>query len=112
MVSFSGTYTPGDACELLRNVERLGQEALHLAGARNRQTILVAELFHAQDGNNILQISVFLQNLLHRTRRFVVLLTDDIRLQNTGGGCQRVNGRVNALLGRSYGSKQSSRPDG
>ena len=29
----------------------------------------------------------------------VVLLPDDVRLQNPGGGFQRVNGRVNALLG-------------
>ena len=51
-----------EARELLRNVEWLRQEVLYLAGAGNGQLILVGKLIHAEDGNNILQILVFLQD--------------------------------------------------
>ena len=46
-----------------RYVERLGQKPLHLAGPLHGQLILVGELFHTQNGNNVLQFFVFLKHL-------------------------------------------------
>ena len=49
------------ASENLRNVEGLGQEALDLAGPRNGQLVLLAQLIHAQNGDDVLQVLVVLQ---------------------------------------------------
>ncbi len=53
--------------------------------------ILFGKFFHTKDCDDILQLFVTLQNLLYTTGNFVMLLTDDIRLQNTGVGFQRIN---------------------
>ena len=42
-------------------------------------------------------ILIILQNLLDSTG--VVLVTDDIRVEDTGGGVEGIDGRVNAKLG-------------
>ena len=53
--------------ELLCNMERLREEVLDLTGTGNGQLVLVGQLIHAEDGDDILQILVLLQNGLHRT---------------------------------------------
>ena len=52
------TWTAGKD---LSNEEGLGQEALDLAGTGHSQLVLLTQLIHTQDGNNILQILVGLQ---------------------------------------------------
>jgi len=52
------------AGEDLRDVEGLRQEALDLARARDGHLVLLAQLVHAQDGNDILQVLVVLQSTL------------------------------------------------
>ena len=74
MVSASFTYLPGEAGELLGHVERLRKEPLDLARARHRQLVLVGKLVDAQNGDDVLQVLVALQNALHRLRRVVVVL--------------------------------------
>ena len=68
MVSLSGTYLPSHAGKLLRNVERLGQEALHLSGAADGQLVLLGQLVHAHDGDDILQLLIALQDALTHSR--------------------------------------------
>ncbi len=51
----------GGASEDLGDVEGLRQEALDLTGARHRHLVLLTQLVHAQDGNDILQVLVVLQ---------------------------------------------------
>ena len=69
---------PGDAGELLGHVERLREEALDLAGALHDDLVLVGELVHAEDGDDVLQLPVALQDLLHARRDLVVLVADDV----------------------------------
>src|SRR5512138_3850070 len=46
------------AGELLGDVERLGEEALHLAGARDGELVVLGELVHAEDGDDVLEVLV------------------------------------------------------
>ena len=54
-----------DAGELLGHEERLRQELLDLAGPAHGHLVLVGELVHAQDGDDVAQVLVALQDLLH-----------------------------------------------
>merc|ERR1719326_322415 len=65
------------ASEDLRDEERLGEEALHLAGARDGKLILLGKLVHTKDGNNVLKRLVILEHLLSGSSNGVVLLTHD-----------------------------------
>src|SRR5581483_4468033 len=80
--------------ELLGDEVRLREEALDLARSRDDELVLVGQLVHAQDGDDVLQVLVALQDLLHRGRRLVVRVGDDPRLQRAGGRVERVDGRV------------------
>src|SRR6059058_3618835 len=86
------------AGELRGREERLREEPLHLAGARDDELVLVGELVDAEDGDDVLQVAVTLQRLLHARRRRVVLVGDDARLQRARRGVERVDGRVDPLL--------------
>src|SRR5712675_2574910 len=61
------------------NMKRLRQEALDLARARHRDLVLFRELVHAENGDDVLQRLVALQDLLNHTRGIVMLLADDER---------------------------------
>ena len=98
IVSSSLTYSPGRAGELLGDEVRLREEPLHLAGARDDELVLVGELVHAEDRDDVLQVLVALQHLLHRRRDAVVLVGDDPGLERAGGRVERVDGRVDPLL--------------
>src|SRR3954447_20201774 len=84
--------------ELLGDEVRLRQEALNLAGARHRQAVFVRELLDAEDGDDVLQVLVALQHLLHPGRGPVVLLRDDAGLQRARDRVERVDGGVDPLL--------------
>jgi hypothetical protein len=53
------------AGELFGHVEGLGEEALDLAGAGHGQAVFFGQFVHAQDGDDVLQFLVALQDLLH-----------------------------------------------
>ena len=80
--------------------ERLRQETLNLAGAEDRQLVFFRQLFDAQNGDDVLQLFVALQHLLHPPRQPVMLFADDARLQDAGIGRQRVHRRVKPLGGQ------------
>ncbi|MFN8162956.1 MAG: hypothetical protein U0R26_03825 [Solirubrobacterales bacterium] len=82
------------AGELFGDEERLREEALDLAGAGDRLPILVGELVDAEDGDDVLQLLVALQNLLDVGRGAVVVLADDVGLEDRRGRVERVDGRV------------------
>ena len=79
-------------------MEGLGQEALNAAGPVHRGAILRAQLVHAQDRDDILQLLVFLQHHLHRPGGLIVFLAQGARLQDAGAGLQRIHRRVDAQL--------------
>src|SRR5262245_23684303 len=89
----------GRSCEHFGDVERLRQEALDLARARHRQLVLFGKLVHAQDGDDVLQRLVALQDLLYAPRHLVVLVADDHRGEHARGRIERVDRRIDALLG-------------
>src|SRR3954453_13433349 len=86
------------AGELRGCEERLREEPLHLAGTRDDELVLVGQLVDAKDGDDVLQVAVALQRLLHAGRRLVVLVGHDTRLQRPRRRVERVDGRVDALL--------------
>ena len=79
--------------------ERLRKEAFDAPCSVDHQLILFAQFIHAQDGDNILQVFVALQNLLHLTRSRIVILTDHDRIEDAGGRVERVHRRVDPQLG-------------
>ena len=98
IVSSSLTYSPGRAGEQLGDEERLREEALDLARPGDDELVLVGELVDAEDGDDVLQVLVALEDLLHLRRDVVVLVRDDARLERARRRVERVDGRVDALL--------------
>src|SRR5437870_1268051 len=86
------------AREALSDAERLREEALNLARPRHRLLVVLRQLLHAQDRDDVLQVLVALQDLLHALRRVVVVLADDRRLDEAAGRSERVDGRVDPDL--------------
>src|SRR5215216_294104 len=68
--------------ELLRDVERLRQEALDAAGALHEHAVLVGELVDAEDRDDVLQLAVALQHLLDLVGHAEVLVAHDLRLED------------------------------
>jgi len=84
------------AGELLGHMERLRKKALDLAGACHRQLVLIGKLVDTENGDDVLQILVPLENSFHRLRRVVVVVAQDQRIENAAGGRQRVDRGINA----------------
>ena len=80
-----GDVTTGLTGELFGYEHRLAEEVFHLAGSRDQYFVIVRQLFNAQDGDDILQVFVALQHLLHFTRGGIVIVADDFRLKNVAG---------------------------
>src|SRR3954462_12613901 len=78
--------------------ERLRQEAFDLAGAGDGDLVLFAQFVHAENGDDVLQRFVFLQDLLDHARGLVVLVADDQRGEHARGRIQRVHRGINALF--------------
>jgi hypothetical protein len=93
--SVAGDSCAGRAGELLGDVERLRQEALDLAGARDGKFLIFAQFVHAENGDDVLQIFVSLQSSLHHLGDVVVFLTHDERVKNARSRSQRIDGRIN-----------------
>mmetsp|Transcript_15176 Transcript_15176/g.40268 ORF Transcript_15176/g.40268 Transcript_15176/m.40268 type:complete len:554 (+) Transcript_15176:227-1888(+) len=87
------------AREDLGHEERLRQEALHLAGAGHGELVLLGELVHAQDGDDVLERLVVLEDLLRAARNVVVTLADDGRVKHAGRRVQGIDRGVDAELG-------------
>src|SRR5699024_5970195 len=58
------------------------------------ELVLFAEFVDAEDGDDVLQLLVLLQNRLDLVGHTVVLVTDDQRIEDARGRGQRVDGRV------------------
>src|SRR6476661_5182623 len=83
-----------DAGELLRRVGVLREELLDAACTRHDDLVLFGELIDTEDGDDVLEFLVLLQDLLDADGRVVVVVSDVLRIQDAGGRRQRVNGRV------------------
>ena len=56
-----------------------------------------------QKGYGNKSVQFYLKNLLHITSDTVVLLSDDVGVEDTGGGVEGVDSRVDAQLGNTTG---------
>ena len=65
--------------------------------------VLLRQLVHAQDSNNILERLVVLKDLLDGSGDIVVFPTDDTGVQHTGLGVQRVDSGVDTQLSDGTG---------
>src|SRR5690625_217681 len=79
----------------LGHMEGLRQEALDLARAGNDLLVLIRELIHTQNGDNIAQLFVALQSLLDGTSNLIVLVANHLRVKLTTGRVEWVNRRIN-----------------
>src|SRR3546814_585700 len=92
------------AGEHLGDMERLRQEALDLPGAGDRQLLVLGQLVHAQDRDDVLELLVFLQDALHRAGDVVVLLAQDARIEDAARRIERIDGREDAQIGDRAGA--------
>src|SRR5262245_18739629 len=75
----------GPAGEHFGDMERLRQEALDLARAGNGDLVLLRQLVHAENGDDVLERLVALQDLLHAAGDRVMLLANDARIEHARG---------------------------
>jgi len=88
------------ASEDLGHVEGLGEETFDLTGTSDGKLVFFGEIVHTENGDDILERSVVLDELLHATRAVVVDLADDGWVQHTRGGVERIDGRVDTESGQ------------
>src|ERR1700722_5175614 len=89
---------PGEASELLGHEHGLGKEFFDFARARDGLLVVVGKFFDAQNGDDVLQFLVTLQNGFHGAGDVVMFLSNNARIQNARKAGQRINGGINAAL--------------
>src|SRR5207344_525459 len=82
----------GRARELLGHEVRLRQEPLDPARPGDDDLVLVRELVHAEDRDDVLEVGVALEDLLHERRDLVVLVRDDAGLERARIRFERIHG--------------------
>ncbi len=88
----------GRAGEGFGYVEGLRQEPLDLSRTRHGHLVVLRQLVHPEDRNDVLKIFITLQHGLNTASDLVMFLADDLRIKNTGGGIQRIDRRINPQL--------------
>ena len=73
---------PLGAGEGLGHAERLGEELLDLARAGHRELVVLRQLVHAQDRDDVLEVLVPLEDGLDPARDVVVLLAHDLWVED------------------------------
>ena len=81
--------------ELLGDVKRLRKEPLDTACSSNSLLVFVTQFVDAENGDDVLQIFVALQDLLNALRNAIVLVTHDVRIKNARRRSQRIDGGIN-----------------
>src|SRR6266446_322178 len=84
--------------ELRGDEHGLRQKFLNLAGACHGALVLIGKFFDAENGDDVLQILVALQNQFHAACHGIVLRADDARIENARGAGQWIDRRINAAL--------------
>ena len=84
--------------EDFRNVKWLRQEPLNLPGARHNQFVVFRQFIHTENGDDVLQRLIALENPLDVPRNLVMLLTNHPRIKDTRCGIEWVNRRVDAFF--------------
>src|SRR5215203_1060124 len=87
---------PGNVGELLSHVGVLAEELLDATCPVDDDLVFFGQLVDAQDGDDVLQLLVALQNLLDTNRHVVVLLADELRIEDSTTRGQRVHRWIEA----------------
>ena len=85
------------------NLERLGEESLDLPGPGHLDLVLLGQLVHTEDSNDILERLVVLEELLHTSGHLVVLASDDVGVHDTAGRVEGIHSGVDSSLGNRSG---------
>ncbi len=96
---FDGDVFAGRAREHFGDRERLREEALDFAGAVNGLFILGREFVEAENGDDVLEILVALEDALEFAGDAVVLFADDRNFERLRDGGERVHSGINTELG-------------
>lgn len=88
-----------DTSEDLGDGEGLRQETLDLTGTLDGELVGLGEFIHTQNGNDVLERLVLLEDLLHAGGGVVMVLSDDTGVQHTRLGVERVDSGVDTQLG-------------
>lgn len=94
--------------EDLGDLERLRHETLDLTRALDGQLVLLRQLVHTENGNDILERLVVLKNLLDGGCNVVVLSANDTRVQHTRLGVKGVDSGVDTKLSNTTGQHSGS----
>ena len=78
-----GHITARLARKLFGDMERLTQEALDLAGPRNDNLIGFAQFLHAENGDDVLEFLITLEDFLNAAGYFLVLFADNERVEDS-----------------------------
>src|SRR5881296_2419288 len=89
---------PLSAGERLGDEHGLGEKPLDLARTGDDELIVVRELFHSEDGDDVLEVLVTLEDELHVARRAIVLGAEDVGVEDSRRGGQRIDRRVDPEL--------------
>merc|ERR1719341_2714654 len=93
----NGDQLAGVVGEHLSDLEGLGEESLDLPGSGDLELVLLGQLVHTQDGDDVLE------GLLHASGDVVVLITDDVGVHDTASGVEGVHSGVDSTLGHGPG---------
>ncbi len=115
MVSARSTSLPGEPVNTSATKNGCDRKRSILRARDTASLVLFRQFIHAQNGDDVLQRLVALQNLLHLTRDRVMLFADDQRRQHARGRVERVHRRIDALGGdvaRQHGGRIQMRERG
>ena len=85
--------------ECLGHDERLRQELLDAPGPVHHLLVFFAQFINTQNGDDVLQFTITLQDLLHAAGDREMLLADILGLKNVAVRRQRIDRRIDALFG-------------
>ena len=96
IVSSTGTYLPSMPVNCSATKNGWDRNRWMRARPRHDDLVLFAQLVDAEDRDDVLQVLVPLEDLLHPPRHRVVVLAHVARVEDAAGGVERVHGRVDA----------------
>src|SRR5437867_1558854 len=101
--------------ERLGDEHGLGEKPLDLPRAGDDELVLVGELLHSEDRDDVLEVLVALEDELHVAGCPVVVRAGDVRIEDPRGGGERVHGRIDPELrerAREHGGRVEVREGG
>ena len=97
----SGTYLPGEPVNTSATWKGWDREALDLTSTRHGELVFRRQFVHTENCDDVAQFLVLLQRFLNAAGDRVVFFADDVGVDLTGRGVERVNGRVDTRAAMS-----------